>query len=87
MGQLDNSRQHVRYGVPTAEHTVVSWQYENGVHGVAATAGDVDDRQDNFACDECVIRLVGTAGVIEVVPDDGRILRVRRDGAVEARRR
>jgi predicted dehydrogenase len=80
MGQVDYSREHVRYGVPTAEHTFVSWQYENGVHGVASTAGDLEDRREDFAFYDCFIRLVGTDGVVEVAPDDGPPLRVRRDG-------
>jgi predicted dehydrogenase len=80
MGQIDYSRSHVRYGVPTAEHTFVSWQYENGVHGVASTAGDLDEAPFDFAFYDCFARLVGSAGVVEVVPDDGPPLRVRRDG-------
>ena len=80
MGQLDYSKDHVRYGVPTADHAFVSWQYENGVHGIAATGDDVELAGGPYDFYDCYHRLVGSEGVIEVGRLDGPLLRVRRDG-------
>jgi predicted dehydrogenase len=80
MGQLDYSTEHVRYGVPTADHALVSWQYENGVHGIAATGDDVPLTGGPYDFYDCWHRLVCTEGVIEIGRLDGPLLRYRRDG-------
>ena len=80
MGQLDYSMEHVRYGVQTADHAFVSWQYENGVHGIAATGDDVELTGGPYDFYDCWQRLVGTEGVIEIGRLDGPALAVRRDG-------
>lgn len=80
IGQVDYSKEHVRYGVPTADHAFVSWQYENGVHGIAATGDDVPLSGGPFDFYDCWHRLVGTEGVIELGRFEGPSLRYRRDG-------
>ena len=80
MGQLDYSTEHVRYGVHTADHAFVSWQYENGVHGIAATGDDVPLTGGPYDFYDCVHRLVGSEGAIEVGRHEGPPLRMRRDG-------
>ena len=80
MGQLDYSKEHIRYGVHTADHAFVSWEYENGVHGVAATGNDVDLTDGPYDFYDCWHRLVCTDGVIEVGRRNGPALRYRRDG-------
>jgi len=80
MGQVDYSKEHVRYGVHTADHAFVSWQYENGVHGVLATGDGVDLTGGPYDFYDCFHRLVGTEGTIEVGRREGPPLRVRRDG-------
>ena len=80
MGQVDYSKEHVRYGVPTADHAFVSWQYENGVHGIAATGDDVPLAGGPYDFYDCWHRLVGTDGVVELGRLDGPPLRYRRDG-------
>ena len=80
MGQVDYSKEHVRYGVPTADHAFVSWQYENGVHGVASTGDGVGLTGGPYDFYDCYHRLVGTDGVIEVGRRGGPPLRLRRDG-------
>lgn len=81
MGQLDYSKEHVRYGVPTADHAFMSWQYENDVHAVLATGDDVELTNGRFDFFDCIHRLVGTDGVIEIGRSDGPPLRYRVDGA------
>ncbi len=81
MGQLDYSKEHVRYGVHTADHAFMSWQYENGVHAVLATGDDVALTDGPFDFFDCIHRLVGTDGVIEIGRYDGPPLRYRVDGA------
>jgi len=80
MGQVDYSREHVRYGVHTADHAFVSWQYGNGVHGVLATGDGVGLTGGPYDFYDCFHRLVGSEGVVEVGRRDGPPLRVRRDG-------
>jgi predicted dehydrogenase len=81
LGQVDYTVEHVRYGVPHAKHAFVSWQYENGVHGISATGDSAELSGGPFEFDiyDCAMRVVGTDGVIEITGDDPG-LRVRRDG-------
>jgi len=80
LGQVDYSTEHVRYGVHTADHAFVSWQYESGVHGVLATGDGVGLTGGPYDVYDCYHRLVGTDGTIEVGRRDGPALRYRRDG-------
>ena len=80
MGQIDYRKEHVRYGVHTADHAFMSWMYDNGVHGIAATGDDVPLSGGPYDFYDVVLRLVGTDGAIELGRLDGPPLRVRRDG-------
>jgi predicted dehydrogenase len=80
MGQVDYSIEHVRYGVPTADHAFVSWAYDNGVIGVLSTGDGLALSGGSYDFYDCYHRLVGTDGVVEVGRRDGPPLRVRRDG-------
>lgn len=80
IGQFDYSKEHVRYGVHTADQTFMCWQYENGVHGIAATGDDVPLSDGPYDFYDCFHRLIGTDGVIEIGRRDGPLLQVRRDG-------
>jgi len=80
MGQIDYSKEHVRYGVPTADHVLMSWQYENGVHGIAATGDGVDLTGGPYDFYDCWHRLVCSDGTIEVGRLDSPLVRGRRDG-------
>lgn len=80
LGQLDYSEEHIRYGIPTADHAFVSWQYENGVHGIAATGDGVELTGGPYDFYDCWFRLVCADGVIELGRHDGPPLRYRRDG-------
>ena len=80
LGQIDYSKEHVRYGVPTADHAFVSWQYENGVHAVLATGDDVPLSGGPYDFYDCWHRLVGSEGVVELGRREGPGLRYRRDG-------
>ncbi|WP_101297126.1 Gfo/Idh/MocA family protein [Halegenticoccus soli] len=80
LGQVDYTKEHVRYGVHTADHAFVSWQYENGVHGIAATGDDVELAGGPYDFYDCWHRLVGADGVVEIGRRDGPALRSRRDG-------
>ena len=80
LGQIDYSKEHVRYGVHTADHAFASWQYENGVHAVLATGDDVPLSGGPYDFYDCWHRLVGSEGVIELGRREGPALRYRRDG-------
>lgn len=80
IGQVDYSKEHVRYGVHTSDHAFVSWMYENGVHGIAATGDDVDLTDGPYDFYDVFFRLVGTDGAIEIGRHEGPRLRARRDG-------
>ena len=80
IGQFDYRTEHVRYGVPTADHAFASWQYANGVHGVLSTGDDVSLSGGPYDLYDVMHHLVGTAGEIEVGRRDGPALRLRRDG-------
>jgi predicted dehydrogenase len=80
IGQTDYSKEHVRYGMHTADHALVAWEYETGVHAVCATGDGVGLTGGPFDFYDCFHRLVGTDGVIEVGRHEGPPLRVRQDG-------
>lgn len=81
IGQIDYSKEHVRYGVHTADQAFMAWQYENGVHGVLATGDDVGLAGGPYDFYDCFMRVIGTDGAIEIDRLDGPMLRIRRDGA------
>lgn len=80
LGQVDYSREHVRYGVPTADHAFVTWRYESGVQGVLATGDGVSLTDGEYDFYDCWHRLVGSEGTIEIGRRDGPPLRIRQDG-------
>lgn len=80
IGQIDCRKKHMRYGVPTADHAFMSWQYENGVHGVAATGDDVELTGGPYDFYDSWFRLICSEGVIEVGSRDRSRLEYRRDG-------
>ncbi|MFB6126584.1 MAG: Gfo/Idh/MocA family protein [Halolamina sp.] len=79
IGQLDYREEDRWFGVHNENQALVSWEYDNGVDGLAAT-GPVGS--DLVGCHN---RLVGEAGTIEIGrgfptdETDDRVLRVRHD--------
>lgn len=78
--QVDYSTKHVRYGVQTADHAFVSWEYENGVRVIAAMGKDVKLSSDSCDFYDCWHRLVCIDSVIELDHRDRLALCYRRDG-------
>jgi UDP-N-acetylglucosamine 3-dehydrogenase len=82
-GQVDYSEENILFGTHNENQAITHWQYENGVHGVAASdSTGTGGPASAFACHN---RLIGTEGTIEVGPesDDEEelpTLRIRRDG-------
>ena len=70
LGQIDYREENLWFGAHNANHALVQWRYENGVHGIASTGDGA-----NFL--DCYIRLTGTDGTIEIGADDGPALRFR----------
>jgi predicted dehydrogenase len=73
IGQIDYREENVWFGAHNENHAFASWEYENGVHGVAS----MGHGQDLVGA---IHRLVGTDGVVEVRVEDGPDLRIKRDG-------
>jgi len=79
IGQVDYRTEDVRYGTHNENQALAQWAYENGVEALASTG-------DGEALVDCHNRIVGTAGEVEILPNDGPDLRVRRaDGSIEER--
>ena len=76
LANLDYREEDVWFGAHNENQAVAQWQYANGVDGLATTGFGSD-------ATGALVRLVGTDGVVEVPPDDGPDLRIRRDGAWE----
>ncbi|WP_321112048.1 Gfo/Idh/MocA family protein [Halorussus salinisoli] len=81
IGQIDYSEQNILFGAHNENQAVVHWQYENGVHGFAATGQGTETELV-----DCHNRLVGTDGVIEIGvgfcgDHRGPTLRVKRNGS------
>ena len=78
IGQVDYREENVFFGAHNENQAIVQWQYDDGVHGFAATGtGPEAELVD------CHNRLVGTEGVIEVGVGfcggrQGPVLRVKR---------
>jgi predicted dehydrogenase len=73
---LDYREENRWFGQHNENQSVVLWEYENGVSGLAAT-GEPGESAVN-----CHNRVVGTEGTIELGREDAdAVLRVRRDGA------
>ena len=68
---LDYSEENVQFGAHNENMAIAQWRYENGVYGLAATGDD--------SMLSCLLRLVGSDGVIEIGGDESP-LRVRTDG-------
>jgi UDP-N-acetylglucosamine 3-dehydrogenase len=87
--RIDYSKENVLFGTHNENQALVSWEYENGVHGLGASDSvDIGSRGPTGAI-SCHNRLVGTRGVIEVGPTTGESgvngdklppLRIRRAG-------
>jgi predicted dehydrogenase len=78
LGQVNYDTENVRYGVHNENDAVATWQYDNGVYGLAA-GGDCADMVDPD------VRLLGSEGRIDLNPSgDADILVVRADGSREA---
>jgi len=81
MGQIDYREENVLFGSHNENQSLVLWEYENGVHGMAGTDSTGDGGPASAF--ECHNRLVGTGGVIEVGPSGQEgppALRIRRHG-------
>jgi len=80
MGQIDYREETILFGSHNENQALVSWEYENGVHGLAGT--DNTGHGGPAATIGCHNRLVGTEGTIEVGPEDEDAppLRIRRHG-------
>ncbi|WP_435320869.1 Gfo/Idh/MocA family protein [Haloarchaeobius sp. TZWSO28] len=78
LGGIDYRTEDVRYGAHNENHALAQWVYENGVSALAATGG-------GEGLVGCHHRLVGTDGEIEVLPEDGPALRVRRGDEWESK--
>lgn len=63
------------YGALNDVMGVAHWEYRNGVQGFASTA---EGKRETLV--DAYLRLVGWDGVIEIGPEDGPPLRVRKDG-------
>lgn len=71
LGQIHYRDENIVFGTHNENQSIVRFQYENGVEGLAATGGDTDYIG-------CLHRLVGTDGTIEVMVEEGPDLRVKR---------
>ena len=85
MGQIDYSEENVLFGTHNENQAIVHWEYENGVHGVAASDSALGNGGGPGEAIACHNRLIGSDGVIEVGPtgeDRAELpaLRIRRDG-------
>ncbi|WP_276256286.1 Gfo/Idh/MocA family protein [Halomontanus rarus] len=65
LGQVHYTDEDVRYGVHNENQGLVTWRYDNGVHGVASTG--FGSGADVIGCEH---RLFGSEGILEVNPDD-----------------
>ena len=83
IGQLDYREEDRWFGAHNENQTLASWEYENGVNGLAAT-GEVGG---NLV--DCHHRLVGTDGTIEIGAGwpngetESQVLRIKRNGGRE----
>jgi UDP-N-acetylglucosamine 3-dehydrogenase len=81
LGQIDYSEENILFGTHNENQAIVHWEYENGVHGVAASdSTGTGGPASAFACHN---RLIGSEGVIEVGPESDNneelpALRIRR---------
>lgn len=84
LGQIEYSEENVLFSTHNENQAVVHWEYENGVHGVAAS--DSTGTGGPASAFNCHNRLIGSEGVIEVGPESNDeeqklpALRIRRDG-------
>ena len=74
---VDTSEERRWFGTRNSARAVATWEYENGVQGLATTADGGATPVDAY------LRIVGTDGTMEIQPDDGPPLRMRTDGAWE----
>ncbi|WP_224337612.1 Gfo/Idh/MocA family protein [Haloprofundus halobius] len=87
LGQIHYDEENILFGTHNENQAIVHWEYENGVHGIAASdSTGTGGPADAFRCHN---RLIGTEGTIEVGPESDDeseelpALRVRRGGEWE----
>ena len=71
---IDYRTENIYSGAHNENQAFAQWRYDSGVYGMAAmgTGADMVDAHH---------RLIGTAGMIELAPSDGALVRVNRDDA------
>ncbi|WP_209309431.1 Gfo/Idh/MocA family protein [Haloarcula amylovorans] len=70
IGQLDYHEEDVRFGTHNENQVFACWEYDNGVHGIAATGPAETMNESDW-------RLVGSEGFIDVHLTDELAVRVR----------
>jgi len=84
MGQVDYREEHLLFGTHVENQSIALWEYENGVSGFASTGGE--GGWIDCGAVECLHRLIGTDGVIELNrkwAHEHAPLRIRRAGQEE----
>lgn len=84
LGQVDYSEENILFGTHNENQAIVHWEYENGVHGIAAS--DSTGTGGPASAIACHNRLIGTAGTIEIGPESENdkelpALRIRQNGS------
>ena len=74
---VDTSEERHWFGTRNSARAIATWEYENGVQGLASTADGGETVVDAY------LRIVGTEGEIEIEPADGPPLRMRTDASWE----
>lgn len=73
IAQIDYRDENIVFGSHNENQALALWEYENGVMGLASTG-------KGSGLVKSQTRVVGEKGVIEVFPEDGPDLRIKRDG-------
>lgn len=69
LAQVDYRRENIWFGAHNENQGLSQWRYENGVYGLASTG-------DGSGFLNCMLRLVGSRGTVEIGVDDGPPLRI-----------
>ena len=78
MGNVDYRAESVWFGAHNENHAVGLWAYDNGVFGFADVGDETGPGGESLPC---FVRLQGTEGTIDVIPDEGDApLEVRQAG-------
>ena len=73
MAQIAYRDENIVFGSHNENQALALWEYDNGVMGLAATG-------KGSALVGAQTRVVGEKGIIEVLPENGPDLRLKRDG-------